>query len=90
MKTIFLVVAILLNTEGDRTPRYHPAYQFDTIPECMDFVQGNNNGLVMGLMMKLREENDNSRIINIGCGEMSPEDADKIMNDYQQKPGVSA
>ena len=56
----------------------------------MDFVQGNNNGLVMGLMMKLREENDNSRIINIGCGEMSPEDADKIMNDYQQKPGVSA
>ena len=67
MKTVFLIVAILLNTEGETFPRHHAAYKFDSLPECMNFVQGNHNGLVFGLMHKLKEEGDNSSIINIGC-----------------------
>lgn len=56
----------------------------------MSFVQGNNNELVFGLMHKLKEEGDTSQVINIGCAEMPEEDAKEFMDQYEQKPGVSA
>jgi hypothetical protein len=90
MKTVFLIVAILLNAEGETFPRHHSAYKFDSLPECMSFVQGNNNELVFGLMHKLKEEGDTSQVINIGCAEMPEEDAKEFMDQYEQKPGVSA
>jgi hypothetical protein len=56
----------------------------------MSFVNQNHNGLYGGLMYKLREEGDTSQVINIGCAEMPEEDAKEFMDQYEQKPGVSA
>lgn len=90
MKTVFLIVAILLNAEGETFPRHHAAYKFDSLPECMSFVNTNHNGLYGGLMHKLKEEGDNSQVINLGCVEMPEEDAKEFMKEYEIKSGVSA
>ena len=81
MKTVFLIVAILLNAEGETFP---------SLPECMSFVNQNHNGLYGGLMYKLREEGDTSQVINIGCAEMPEEDAKDFMEEYEIKPGIGA
>ena len=41
-------------------------------------------------MYKLKEEGDNSQVINLGCTEMPEEDAKEFMKEYEIKPGVSA
>tara|TARA_Y100000768_G_scaffold326109_1_gene263301 strand:- start:476 stop:754 length:279 start_codon:yes stop_codon:yes gene_type:complete len=92
MDTVYLIVAMLLNIEtGIVEPRHHAAYKFDTLPECMQFVNSQYEGLYGGLVYKLQEEGKvTTQIINIGCAEMSEQDALDFMKEHEIKPGVGA
>lgn len=90
MKTVFLVVALLLSAEGETYPRPHAAYQFNTLPECVGFVRTQAQGLYNGLVMKLQEEGSMATILDLGCVEMPVDEAQDLMQDYQQKPGIGA
>ena len=87
MDTVYLIVAMLLNIEtGIVEPRHHAAYKFDTLPECMAFVNSQYDGLYGGLVYKLQEENKTMvQIINIGCAEMSEQDAKEFEKKYKVK-----
>ena len=52
----------------------------------LSFVNQNHNGLYGGLMYKLKEEGDNSQVINLGCTEMPEEDAKEFMKEYKYYP----
>ena len=92
MDTVYLIVAMLLNIEtGIVEPRHHAAYKFDTLPECMAFVNSQYEGLYGGLVYKLQEEGKTMvQIINIGCAEMSEQDAKEFMDKHEVNPGVGA
>ncbi len=83
---------MLLNVEtGIVEPRHHAAYKFDTLPECMQFVNSQYEGLYGGLIYKLQEEGKpTTQILDIGCAELPLTDAEEFMNKHKVMPGVGA
>ena len=72
MKDVFLIVAMLINLNGDVEPRKHPAYKFDTLEECQAFVRLNYIGLYQSLDNQLATEGYLQKILDIGCGLVEP------------------
>jgi len=81
MKDVFLIVAMLINLNGDVEPRQHPNYAFDTLEECQAFVRLNYIGLYQGLDNQLAVEGYTQKIMDIGCGKVEPYEGD---NPYQE------
>ncbi len=88
MEKIFVVVAMLMNIEGDVTPKTHEWYAFDNGSECMAFVTGNYMGLYVGLQEYLDRIGDKSKIIEIGCGEISKQEWEDKQNTPSRKDTI--
>ena len=69
MKDVFLIVAMLININGDVVPRQHPGYTFETLDECQAFVAFNYMPLYQGLKNQLYAEGDVYDVVEIGCGQ---------------------
>ena len=86
MEKIFVVVAMLMNIEtSDITPKTHEWYAFDNGSECMAFVTCNYMGLYVGLQEYLDRIGDKSKIIEIGCGEISKQEWEDRQNTPSRK-----
>ena len=77
MKDVFLIVAMLINLNGDVEPRQHPMYSFDTLEECQAFVRLNYIGLFQSLDEQLATEGYRHKILDIGCGLVEPIDDER-------------